>query len=111
MSLQSYLFFGSANQLHQHIKELLLARPDCRHLLFDFRLVTGIDSSATHSFEQIKQAVDKSGARLVLVNLSAGDDQRLSRHRISHQGHRHRIRSRPCAGILRGRIIAAHRTT
>lgn len=70
MSLQSYLFFGSANQLHQHIKELLVARPDCRHLLFDFRLVTGVDSSATHSFEQIKQAVDKSGARLVLVNLS-----------------------------------------
>ena len=70
MSLQSYLFFGSANQLHQHIKELLLSRPECRHLLFDFRLVTGIDSSATHSFEQIKQAVDKSGARLVLVNLT-----------------------------------------
>ena len=70
MSLQSYLFFGSANQLHQHIKELLAARPDCRHLLFDFRLVTGVDSSATHSFEQIKQIVDKSGVQLVLVNLS-----------------------------------------
>jgi sulfate permease, SulP family len=70
MSLQSYLFFGSANQLYQHIKELLLSRPECRHLLFDFRLVTGIDSSAIHSFAQIKQAVDKSGARLVLVNLS-----------------------------------------
>ncbi|HET7679303.1 MAG TPA: SulP family inorganic anion transporter [Xanthobacteraceae bacterium] len=70
MSLQSYLFFGSANQLYQHIKQLLVSRPECRHLLFDFRLVTGIDSSATHSFTQIKQVVDKSGARLVLVNLS-----------------------------------------
>jgi len=70
LSLQSYLFFGSADQLYQHIKQLLAARPECRHLLFDFRLVTGIDSSASHSFEQIKQAVDKCGARLVLVNLS-----------------------------------------
>jgi sulfate permease, SulP family len=71
MSLQSYLFFGSANQLYQHIKNLLVARPECRHLVFDFRLVTGIDSSATHSFTQIKQAADKCGARLVLVNVSA----------------------------------------
>ena len=39
-------------------------------LLFDFRLVTGIDSSAIHSFTQIKRAADELGARLVLVNLS-----------------------------------------
>ena len=70
MSLQSYLFFGSANQLYQHIKRLLASRPECRYLLFDFRLVTGVDSSATHSFTQIKQAADKCGARLVLVNVS-----------------------------------------
>jgi sulfate permease, SulP family len=71
MSLQSYLFFGSANQLYQHIKKLLAARPECRYLVFDFRLVTGIDSSATHSFAQIKQASDKCGVRLVLVNVSS----------------------------------------
>src|SRR5262249_10468882 len=56
MALQSYLFFGSANQLYEHVKELLAGQPECRFLLFDFRLVTGIDSSATHSFAQIKQA-------------------------------------------------------
>jgi SulP family sulfate permease len=71
LSLQSYLFFGSANRLYQHVKALLARRPDCRFLLFDFRLVTGIDSSALHSFAQIKQAADEVGARLVLVNLSA----------------------------------------
>jgi SulP family sulfate permease len=70
MSLQSYLFFGSANQLYQHIKKVLATRPECRYLVFDFRLVTGIDSSATHSFTQIKQAADECGARLVLVNIS-----------------------------------------
>ena len=71
MTLQSYLFFGSANRLYQHVKALLAAQPDCRFLIFDFRLVTGIDSSATHSFAQIKQGAAASGARLVLVNLTA----------------------------------------
>ena len=70
MTLQSYLFFGSANRLYQHVKSLLAVQPDCRFLVFDFRLVTGIDSSATHSFAQIKQAALKSGARIVLVNLT-----------------------------------------
>ncbi len=70
MTLQSYLFFGSANRLYEHVKALLAAQPNCHFLLFDFRLVTGIDSSATHSFAQIKQIADASGAHLVLVNLT-----------------------------------------
>ena len=49
---------------------LLGRRPDCRFLVFDFRLVTGIDSSATHSFSQIRDAAAEIGARLVLVNLT-----------------------------------------
>ncbi|MGH6741873.1 MAG: cyclic nucleotide-binding domain-containing protein, partial [Bradyrhizobium sp.] len=70
MSLQSYLFFGSANKLYQHVKVLLQKQPGCRFLVFYFRLVTGLDSSATHSFSQIKQVASESGARLVLVNLT-----------------------------------------
>jgi SulP family sulfate permease len=70
MALQSYLFFGSANRLYQHVKTLLAAEPDCRFLIFDFRLVTGIDSSATHSFAQIKEAAVGFDARIVLVNLA-----------------------------------------
>jgi len=70
LCLQSYLFFGSANRLYEHVKRLLAEHPQCRFLLFDFKLVTGVDSSATHSFTQIKQAADALGTRLVLVNLS-----------------------------------------
>ncbi len=70
MTLQSYLFFGSANRLYQHVKTLLAAQPDCRFLIFDFRLVTGIDLSATHSFAQIKQVAAACGTRIVLVNLT-----------------------------------------
>jgi SulP family sulfate permease len=70
MALQSYLFFGSANRLYQHVKALLARQRECRFLIFDFRRVTGIDSSATQSFAQIKQAATEAGARIVLVNLT-----------------------------------------
>ena len=70
MALQSYLFFGSANRLYQHVKALLARQPECRFLIFDFRRVTGIDSSATQSFAQIKQAATEAGTRIVLTNLS-----------------------------------------
>ena len=70
MALQSYLFFGSANRLYQHVKALLSRQRDCRFLIFDFRRVTGIDSSATQSFAQIKQAATEAGARIVLVSLT-----------------------------------------
>ena len=70
MALHSYLFFGSANRLYQHVKAPLVDRRECLFLVFDFRLVTGIDSSATHSFSQIKNAAAEFGAQLVLVNLT-----------------------------------------
>jgi len=70
INLQSYLFFGSANRLYQHVKALLASNDDCRFLIFDFGIVTGIDSSATHSFTQIKQVADAYGVQLVLVNLT-----------------------------------------
>jgi sulfate permease, SulP family len=69
LSLQCYLFFGSANRLYQHVKALLKHSPECRFLVFDFKPVTGIDSSATYSFAQIKRATDERGVKLVLVHL------------------------------------------
>ncbi len=77
LTLQSYLFFGSANRLYQHVKTLLAARPECRYLLFDFKLVTGIDSSAAYSFAQIKRSAHDVGVELVLVHLAAKAEQVL----------------------------------
>jgi SulP family sulfate permease len=71
MSLHTYLFFGSASGLHQHVKELLMRRPECRFLVFDFRMVTGVDASAMHSFAQIKRAADEHDVRLVMVKLNS----------------------------------------
>ncbi|CAN5462083.1 SulP family inorganic anion transporter [soil metagenome] len=77
LNLQSYLFFGSANRLYQHVRALLTRHPECRYLVFDFRLVTGIDSSATYSFAQIKRSAIDSGVKLVLVNLPRATEKIL----------------------------------
>ena len=77
LNLQSYLFFGSANRLYQHVKTLLARHPECRFLVFDFKLVTGIDSSAAYSFAQIKRTAHDRGVRLVLVHLPAVAEKAL----------------------------------
>jgi SulP family sulfate permease len=86
LNLQSYLFFGSANRLYQHVKALLASHPECRFLVFDFKLVTGIDSSAAYSFAQIRRAARNRGTRLVLVHLPAAAEKALrSSEFISHE--------------------------
>ncbi|QQN67087.1 SLC26A/SulP transporter family protein [Bradyrhizobium diazoefficiens] len=77
LNLQSYLFFGSANRLYQHVKQLLQERPECRYLLFDFKLVTGVDSSAAYSFAQIKRSAADLGVEVILVHLSAAAEKLL----------------------------------
>lgn len=76
-NLQSYLFFGSANRLYQHVKALLGRHPECRFLVFDFKLVTGIDSSAAYSFAQIKRAAQDRDVKLVLVHLPPAEAKAL----------------------------------
>lgn len=77
LNLQSYLFFGSANRLYQHVRALLQHHPECRYLVFDFKLVTGIDSSAAYSFAQIRRSAIESGVKLVLVNLPPATERML----------------------------------
>jgi SulP family sulfate permease len=77
LNLQSYLFFGSANRLYQHVKGLLVNHPECGYLVFDFKLVTGIDSSAAYSFAQIKRSAHEQDVKLVLVHMSAMVEQTL----------------------------------
>lgn len=86
LNLQSYLFFGSANRLYQHVKALLARHPECRFLLFDFKLVTGIDSSAAYSFAQIKRTAQDRGIKLVLVHLPSAAEKALrSSEFVSHE--------------------------
>jgi SulP family sulfate permease len=45
--------------------------------VFDFKLVTGIDSSAAYSFAQIKRSAQDLGVRLVLVHLTDAAEKAL----------------------------------
>ena len=103
LNLQSYLFFGSANRLYQHVKALLREQPECRYLLFDFKLVTGIDSSAAYSFAQIKRSAHDLGVMLVLVHLSATAEKVLRSSDFISDGVTIDRRARSCAGMVRER--------
>lgn len=77
LNLQSYLFFGSANRLYQHVKALLQRHTECRYLILDFKLVTGIDSSAAYSFAQIKRTAYERNVKLILVHLPTASEKVL----------------------------------
>ena len=68
--LQSYLFFGSTNNLYEFVKKFIFQNKECRYLIFDFKFIHGLDSSALHSFRQIKRITDEQGVRLLFSNLS-----------------------------------------
>ncbi|MEZ4719277.1 MAG: SulP family inorganic anion transporter [Caldilineaceae bacterium] len=60
LTLQGYIFFGTAHRLLEQITARLEdeSLPPLRYLVMDFRLVTGMDSSSALSFARLKQATD-----------------------------------------------------
>jgi sulfate permease, SulP family len=69
--LQGYLFFGTANNLLEQVCQRLHDRrlPQIQFVVLDFRLVSGLDSSAVLSFIKLRQFVQKHELRLVLTHL------------------------------------------
>ncbi|GAH18305.1 unnamed protein product, partial [marine sediment metagenome] len=55
--LQGYVFFGTAHSILDHVRQCFgnPELPKIRFLLLDFRLVTGLDSSALFSLLRLKQ--------------------------------------------------------
>jgi SulP family sulfate permease len=72
LKLQGFLFFGTAHnlldQIRQRVAELDL--PPLRFVVFDFHLITGLDSSALNSFAKMKQLAEAQHLVLVFANLS-----------------------------------------
>jgi SulP family sulfate permease len=70
--LHGFVFFGTANDLLEVIRRRLAdkSRPPLQFVVFDFRLVTGLDSSATLSFLKLAQLAGKLGFQLVFTDLS-----------------------------------------
>lgn len=78
LELEGYIFFGTANALLDQIRSRLAdtAQPKIRYLIFDFRRVSGFDSSAVISFVKCKQITEAQSITLVLTHLSS----RMQKH-------------------------------
>jgi SulP family sulfate permease len=71
LELQGFIFFGTANTLLEQVRQRLddpsLAPP--HFIVLDFRLVTGLDSSAAFSFAKMKQMAEAHNTTLVFTHL------------------------------------------
>lgn len=77
--LQSFIFFGTANTLFEQICKRLGNREllELKFIVFDFRLVNGLDSSVVLSFIKLKQLAQKQQLRLVFTQLQPSIEQQL----------------------------------
>ena len=71
MWLHGFIFFGSANRLLLHVKELVAAQEagGCRMVLLAFNEVLGIDTSAVMSLVKLRQFTERASVILVLAGL------------------------------------------
>ena len=71
--LQGYLFFGTATTLHEQVCQRLQdsTLPQIQFVVLDFRLVSGLDSSAVLSFIKMRQFAQQHRSRLVLTHLNS----------------------------------------
>jgi len=83
--LQGFLFFGTAHDLQERVRERLIARdqPPLRFALLDFRLVPRIDSTAILSFSRLLQLADSCGTTLVLTQLAPAVERPIRRRLLT----------------------------
>jgi sulfate permease, SulP family len=81
--LHGFIFFGTANALLERIRRRLVNSSKLAFVIFDFRLVTGLDSSATLSFIKLAQIAEKSGLNLIFTHLHYKVDAQLKRGSLS----------------------------
>ena len=101
MALQSYLFFGSANRLYQHVKALLARQRECRFLIFDFQRVTGIDFGGDPEFCADQTSGDRSRRAHRSGQAFSGIGAGVSQRAVHFRRYRGGVRSRPCARVVR----------
>jgi SulP family sulfate permease len=72
ITLQGYLFFGTANALLNVVKERIAdtSRTRLTHLILDFSLVNGLDSSAAASFAKMLQYSERDVFKVLFANTS-----------------------------------------
>lgn len=85
LELQGFIFFGSADRMLGQIRARIEAPdlPQLRFLILDFRLVTGIDSSAALSFSKLIQLAEKREIQVVFTDLSPRFEDILGEEMLS----------------------------
>lgn len=76
LSLQGYLYFGTAKTIVARV-EAALAEAPRRWVLLDLGAVHGLDASALQSFRRLRQCCESAGATLILAGLDAATRSRL----------------------------------
>jgi SulP family sulfate permease len=79
LMLQGYIFFGTASSLLDHVRQRLVGadRTRPRFLIFDFRMVTGLDASAALGFVKIRQLASRYSACRVFTGMLPGVEHQL----------------------------------
>jgi SulP family sulfate permease len=72
LPLQGFVFFGTANQILERVQQRFESEPtiDISFLVFDFRQVTGVDSSAVNSFNKLQIMAEKNEFKVLLCGMS-----------------------------------------
>jgi SulP family sulfate permease len=80
LSLQGFIFFGTAHHLLQRVVTRSENTEDIplRYLLFDFRQVSGIDSSVLNSFNKLQVIAKKNNFYVLLCGLNEDMRSQLS---------------------------------
>lgn len=75
LELQGFIFFGTGHRIISTIKDVLGDGEDLVCVVCDFRMVTGIDSSALILFDRLAVMAEERGFELVFTDV---DDRQLS---------------------------------
>lgn len=79
LKLQGFVFFGTANTLFHQFRTRIEdpTQQKLRYFLLDFRLVTGVDSSAMVSFEKMLRLAKQHNIMVIFTSLSKMMKERL----------------------------------
>jgi SulP family sulfate permease len=70
LELQGFIFFGTASRIINHIRSHLERAGTMRFVVADFRMVTGVDSSAVMLFERVVMLARDHEAEIVFTGIS-----------------------------------------
>ncbi|UBF30727.1 cyclic nucleotide-binding domain-containing protein (plasmid) [Kovacikia minuta CCNUW1] len=81
LCLQGYIFFGTSNTFLNRVRHILTrARTPIRYLVFDFHLISGLDSSAISSFVKLRRLAQQQELHLVFTHLHPDLEHQLIRN-------------------------------